>query len=51
MIQFNDIFNDNTLNIFTDASIKDLNNGETLGCPGAVCVCTVNGICDILEYH
>ena len=32
-----DIFNPETLNIFTDASIKTLKDtGETLGCPGAV---------------
>lgn len=36
-----DIFNPETLNIFTDASIKTLKDtGETLGCPGAVCVGT-----------
>lgn len=36
-----DIFNPETLNIFTDASIKTLKDtGETLGCPGAICVGT-----------
>lgn len=30
------IFNDNTLNIFTDASIKKRSNGETIGCAGAL---------------
>lgn len=36
-----DIFNTETLNIFTDASIKTIKTtNETLGCPGAICVAT-----------
>lgn len=37
MIRFNEVFNDNTLNIFTDAStlVKD---NETIGCGGYVAV-------------
>ena len=36
-----DIFNPETLNIFTDASIKTIKEtNETLGCPGAICVGT-----------
>lgn len=41
MLHYSDIFNPDTLNIFTDASIKKIDN-ETLGCPGAVCVITHN---------
>ena len=37
MIKCNDIFNDKTLNIFTDASVYKCNN-ETLGAPGYVAV-------------
>lgn len=46
-----DIFNPETLNIFTDASIKTLKDtGETLGCPGAICVATnQNGATYILD--
>lgn len=42
MLNYKDIFNPGTLNIFTDASIKKLPDGETLGCPGALCVYTLN---------
>ena len=37
MIKYNDIFNDKTLNIFTDASVYKTKN-ETLGAPGYVAV-------------
>lgn len=32
------IFNDDTLNIFTDASITKLSDGETIGCFGAILI-------------
>lgn len=49
MLQYKDIFNPETLNIFTDASIKKIGD-ETLGCPGVVCVITYyNGSNDILD--
>ena len=46
-----DIFNPETLNIFTDASIKTIKNiDETLGCPGAICVGTnLNGSTYIID--
>lgn len=34
----NDIFTPDAINIFTDASIKKLNSGETIGCAGCVLV-------------
>ena len=37
MIKYKDIFNSKTLNIFTDASIRNVNN-ETIGAPGYVAV-------------
>lgn len=37
MIRYNSIFNDKTLNIFTDASVLKL-KGETIGSPGYVAV-------------
>ena len=37
MIKYTDIFNDKTLNIFTDASVYKTQN-ETLGAPGYVAV-------------
>lgn len=50
MINYKDIFNPDTLNIFTDASIKKLPDNETLGCPGALCVYTLNnGATSILD--
>lgn len=42
-MNYSDIFNPGTLNIFTDASIKTIGaskNSESLGGPGAVCVYT-----------
>ena len=42
MINYKDIFAPGILNIFTDASIKKLPDGETLGCPGALCIYTLN---------
>lgn len=30
------VFNNHTLNIFTDASIRRMNDGEVIGCPGAL---------------
>lgn len=49
MLHYSDIFNPDTLNIFTDASIKKISD-ETLGCPGAVCVITYqNGSNDVLD--
>ena len=38
MISNNNIFTSDSLNIFTDASIKTLRNGERIGCAGAVLV-------------
>lgn len=35
MIKYEDIVNENTINIFADASIRTMNN-ETIGCPGIV---------------
>lgn len=37
MIKYEDIFNDNTLNIFTDASMLN-NNNEAIGAPGYIAV-------------
>ena len=37
-MNINDIFNDYSINIFTDASIMQMNNGEYLGAPGYVVV-------------
>ena len=34
----NDIFTPDAINIFTDASIKKLNSGETIGCAGCVLI-------------
>ena len=39
-LNFKDIFNQSTLNIFTDASIKTLEDGTVLSSPGAVCIIT-----------
>jgi len=39
MLMYNDIFNDRTLNIFTDASMTKYNN-ETIGCHGVISVTT-----------
>lgn len=50
MLNYQDIFTPGTLNIFTDASIKKLPDGETLGCPGALCIYTLNNSSsDILD--
>ncbi len=38
-LKYGDIFNEDTLNIFTDASITKLDN-ETIGCPGVILVGT-----------
>lgn len=38
MITFNMVFNDNTLNIFTDASMTKTDDDESVGCPGYVAV-------------
>lgn len=46
MITKEDIFNDKSVNIFTDASIMQLESGEYVGCPGFVT--TYNG--DIINY-
>lgn len=40
VLHFNELFNEETLNIFTDASIYMDNNGYTISCPGAMCVYT-----------
>ena len=45
MLRSEDIFNENSLNIFTDASMRTMPNGEQVGCSG---VCVVGG-CEILE--
>ena len=37
MIKYKDVFNEKTLNIFSDASIYN-HNGETIGAPGIVAV-------------
>lgn len=42
MITYNTIFNTDTLNIFTDASIKKITNEYTVGCPGAVAIRTLD---------
>lgn len=34
------LFREDTLNIFTDASVKSKSNDEYISCPGAICVCT-----------
>lgn len=50
MLNYQDIFKPGNLNIFTDASIKKLPDGETLGCPGALCIYTLNnGMPEILD--
>ena len=45
MLRTEDIFNENSLNIFTDASMRTMPNGEMVGCSG---VCAIGG-CEILE--
>lgn len=42
MITYSTIFNTETLNIFTDASIKKINKEYTVGCPGAVAIKTLD---------
>lgn len=37
-LTFNDIFNPMSINIFSDGSILNLNNGSAIGCPGAIIV-------------
>ena len=52
MIRYTDIFNDKTLNIFTDASVLKLQN-ETIGSPGYVAVVGENIVSErseILRY-
>lgn len=46
MIKKEDIFNEKSVNIFTDASIMQLESGEYVGCPGFVT--TYNG--EIINY-
>ena len=46
MLMYDDIFNDRTLNIFTDASMTKIGN-ETIGCHGIIAVTTNT----ILERH
>ena len=48
-LHFNDLFNEDTLSIFTDASVYRDNKGYTISCPGAICVITKNNQCFILE--
>lgn len=43
------MFNDNTLNIFTDASIKAFPSGETVGCSGAHIVTGNDAVTRIIE--
>jgi len=43
------MFNYNTLNIFTDASIKKMPDGETIGCAGANVISGPNPIVGIIE--
>lgn len=49
VLTFNQLFNEKTLNIFTDASIYRDENGYTISCPGALCVTTSNDEVNILE--
>ena len=49
MIKYNDIFNDYTLNIFTDASVYSEDKKWFASCPGAVCVIG-NTIIDRHQY-
>lgn len=50
-LMYRDIFNSDTLNIFTDASIVKLDN-ETVGCPGVVLVMTnENGENKVINTH
>ena len=39
-LYFDFFFNQETLNIFTDASVKTLQDGTVLSCPGSICVVT-----------
>lgn len=39
-LHFDQFFNMLTLNIFTDASVKTLQDGTVLSCPGSICVVT-----------
>lgn len=51
-LMIEDIFNNNTINIFTDASVKET-NGYYVSCPGAVVTNVFNGksfICDQQAY-
>lgn len=44
------IFNIGTLNIFTDASVKQLGNGKYVSCAGCVCVTTKeNGSTEVID--
>lgn len=48
---YNDIFNENTINIFTDGSVttNPITN-ETIGCPGSLIVKTENNNPEIIDY-
>lgn len=51
ILKYSDIFNQDTLNIFTDASVMHVEN-ETIGCPGVVIVATdINGIPYVLNTY
>ena len=41
-LNYGNIFNKDTLNIFTDASIKPNPDKTYTGCPGCICVTTNN---------
>lgn len=45
VLRFGDIFNDQTLNIFTDASISKLPNGSYRSCPGLIAYVKPNRSC------
>lgn len=46
------LFNINTLNIFTDASVKSKDDGDFISCAGAVCVITKNdGNTEVIEQQ
>lgn len=47
-MKYEDIFNRQTLNIFTDASITK-QNGITIGCPGAIAVAVVEDSLKIID--
>ena len=49
MFSFDRIFNEKTLNIFTDASVYKDSSGYTISCPGALCVTTCCSEVNILD--